>query len=155
MPTATITPQWINAPKPGAKSGSIKDINGDYWGVRPDDLSQFTSGVPTEIEYTEREYQGKIYKNIQRLKNPHSQGAHPGPAPASRPNGVGFRPSMAPKDAQEARISLLCQAYAQAGIVPSAQDVETLVMNVTRGVANATPRLSPQRADDMGDEIPY
>jgi hypothetical protein len=158
MPTATITPQWINAPKPGATSGSIKDINGDYWGVRPDDLSQFTSGVPTEIEYTEREYQGKIYKNIQRLKNPHSQGAHPGPAPAPRPqqNGVGFRPSMAPKDAQEARISLLCQAYAQAGIVPSAMDVETLVMNVTRGVANAAPKLtSPQRADDMNDEIGF
>jgi hypothetical protein len=159
MPQATITPAFINAPKPGARSGSIKDETGEYWGIRPEDIGLFQRGVPAEIEYTEREYQGKIYKNIQRLKNPHSQGAHPGPAPAPRPqqNGVGFRPSMAPKDAQEARISLLCQAYAQAGIVPSAMDVETLVMNVTRGVTNAAPKpTSPQRADDMdGDTIPY
>jgi hypothetical protein len=159
MPAATIIPAYINAPKPGAKSGSIKDQNGDYWGLRPEDMSQFAVGVPAEIVYTEREYQGRVYKNIQTLKSPHSTGQHPGPAPALKPpqtNGVGFRPSMAPKDAQEARISLLCQAYAQAGIVPSAQDVETLVMNVTRGVANATPKLtSPQHAEDMDDSIPY
>jgi hypothetical protein len=70
MPQATITPAFINAPKPGARSGSIKDETGEYWGIRPEDMGLFQRGVPAEIEYTEREYQGKIYKNIHKARIP-------------------------------------------------------------------------------------
>jgi hypothetical protein len=159
MPVATITPQWINAPKPGAKSGSIKDVNGEYWGVRPDDLSQFTSGVPAEVEYTEREYQGRVYKNIQRLKNPHSQGAHPGPAPAPKPqNGVGFRQPVTDQEKLDMRVTSWGHALINGNpgpfMMPGA--FRDLAVRLTHELSEAKhATYSPQRADDMSDEIPF
>lgn len=151
MPAADIT---VDQLQPYEKS-TVVMAGGTKYRIKNKDAWKLEQGGTYPIRYEPSEFKGVTTLWIENVGP--KRGGHPSPAPAPKPqNGVGFRPSMAPKDAQEARISLLCQAYAQAGIVPSANDVETLVMNVSRGVNNAAPKLaSPQRADDMDDEIPY
>lgn len=52
MPTATITVEYVNQPKPGKKMGSIKGSDGQYYGVWPNDLNQFRQGETVTIEYS-------------------------------------------------------------------------------------------------------
>ena len=64
--TATITVQYANGPKGNAKSGSVKDTNGGYWGIPADKLSfwEGMKGKTVAVQYEEREYNGRTYKNI-------------------------------------------------------------------------------------------
>ena len=48
---ATIQVQYVNQPKPGKRTGSIKDANGHYWQVAPPHLQYFSPGQQAEILY--------------------------------------------------------------------------------------------------------
>lgn len=67
MLTATITPKYINPPRGSARSGSVKDADGVYWGVPTDMLNQFSAGKVVTVEYETSEYNGKQYKNVKRI----------------------------------------------------------------------------------------
>ena len=58
MPTAEITVQYINAPKPGKKQGSIKSSEGDYFYCAPTMLHLFQVGEVCKIEFTETPKEG-------------------------------------------------------------------------------------------------
>lgn len=51
MNTATITPTYVNQPKPGKKLGSIKDAAGNFYLCPPVLLAGFRVGVPTSFEF--------------------------------------------------------------------------------------------------------
>ena len=62
--TATITVQFVNEPKGRARSGSIKDIDGIYFWVKPDMLAEFQPGEQHDIEYTETVSEGFTNRTI-------------------------------------------------------------------------------------------
>lgn len=163
MPTATIIPQYVNQPKPGARSGSVKDGDGNYWSVDPRDLSMFTVGQPATIDYLEQAGKdGRIWKNIKRVHGETSNGQYPPSAPQLQPqkpvgNGVGFRQVTLEDD-----LRMLRNAWGKAFIQASPERFDApgaftdLYMRLRKELSDAAVRTtSPQRRDDMADEIPY
>lgn len=68
MPQATITVKYANPPKGNARSATVKDENGDYWGVHPGSLSRFVVGQTYSVDYVERTgNDGRVYKNITKI----------------------------------------------------------------------------------------
>ena len=51
MPEIEITCQYVNAPKPGKKMGSIKSSEGEYYYVDPAMLQRFSKGEVCTVEY--------------------------------------------------------------------------------------------------------
>lgn len=68
MPSATIGVQYVNPPAQGKKMGSIKDANGNYYGVQPGMLGLFQQGGTYEIFFEDREFQGKTYHTVKTVK---------------------------------------------------------------------------------------
>jgi hypothetical protein len=91
MTTERVTVQYINEPKPGRKTGSIKTTDGRYFDVWPNLLPQFQKGKSYEIETESREYNSKTYVTAKRII---SNGAGSGPS-----NGSSDQP--APNDNSE------------------------------------------------------
>ena len=68
MPIVTVTAQYVNDVQAGRRNGSIKTPQGEYYGVPPAMLSQFTKGGTYEVEYaTSTSQAGRTYKNITRI----------------------------------------------------------------------------------------
>ena len=65
MPQTQIIPKYVNAPRGNARSATVKDDQGGYWGIHPGDMGKFQVGVPVTIDYTVRTGQdGKSYYNV-------------------------------------------------------------------------------------------
>lgn len=65
MTTATITPKYVNQPKPGGKLGNINDVNGEKWFCDPGLLSSFRAGTPATVEWSVMKFNdGKESKKI-------------------------------------------------------------------------------------------
>lgn len=67
MAIANVTVAYVNQPKDGAKKGTIKTEDGQYYGVWADKLFQYAQGGKYTVEYEESTYQGKTYKTIKRI----------------------------------------------------------------------------------------
>lgn len=63
---ATVTPKYINEPRGNAKSASIKDADGTYWGIPPAMMSSFRVGQPYIVKYdvTDSKDGTRQFKNI-------------------------------------------------------------------------------------------
>lgn len=65
MTQTEVTVAYVNAPRGRAKSGSIKDSAGNYYGIKwPDWQNEFVPGNSYKIEYE----QNGQFKNITRYK---------------------------------------------------------------------------------------
>ena len=51
MTQATLTPKYVNPPKPGKTLGSIKDQGDTLWLCEPGLLGSFSPGKPITVEY--------------------------------------------------------------------------------------------------------
>lgn len=80
MQTATINPKYVNQPKPGAFSGSVKDGNGTYWSVPQNLLHLFQPGVMATVEYEAVEKNGKTFYNVKQIVGHAAPPAAPAPA---------------------------------------------------------------------------
>lgn len=68
MNTETITVKYVNQPKtPQSRSGSVKDTNGEFWGVPIPMLRDFAPDQTYTVRYDTREYQGRTYKDIKSI----------------------------------------------------------------------------------------
>lgn len=83
--TATITAKYINPPRNGnpRASWSIKDERGDYWGFYPDKVGKPEQGQQITVEWKEREYGGKTYKDITAILGQSGDTGPTAPRPAS------------------------------------------------------------------------
>jgi len=68
MPVLTMTIAAVNVPKQGSTRGSVKGINGQILGAFAEKISLFQQGKTYEIEYTENESGGRVYKNVKSAK---------------------------------------------------------------------------------------
>lgn len=153
---ATITVAYVNAPKPGQKSASIKDTDGVYFWIKPADMPNYVPGVPYEISYVTTQSNGYTNRTIKSAE-PVEQQRHAEPAPRTQaarspapatqrsapvprdepprqspPNGNGnghYRPTS-PKDARRMFLCASFTAFVKAGRVERNRDAmaETLDM---------------------------
>ena len=63
---ATVTVAYVNPPKPPRKSGSIKTVEGEYFSVWPNMLNQFQQGETYEVEFTETDKNGAIFRDVKK-----------------------------------------------------------------------------------------
>lgn len=68
MPTATVTPQFVNSPKGESPYASIK-ADGKYYSfdTRKIRTQEFNKGEAVTVEYTEKTQDDKTFYNIQRI----------------------------------------------------------------------------------------
>ena len=96
LQTAEILVRFTN-PAEGSKKPSIKASDGTYYGVTPKDFGRFQPGGRYRIEYTERVWQGRTYRDIRSLEPIRSEPVASGdtrsraPSPGQRsvPEGEG------------------------------------------------------------------
>lgn len=68
MSTAAIQVAYVNAPKEGKTKGSIKTNEGKYYEVFPNQLGLFRPGAAYEIEFSERNWNGKVYRTVNKCR---------------------------------------------------------------------------------------
>lgn len=78
----TIKVLYNNPPKPDKKTGSIKSEDGRIFQVWPDKLANFVVGKSYEIDYSERDWQGKKFHTVTHFQEVNGNGASTTPTPA-------------------------------------------------------------------------
>jgi len=159
MNTATVTVAYVNPPAEGKKQGNIKTDGGDYYGVAPAMLGQFSKGGKYEITYESRDYNGKTYHTVKTVK------ALGGPVPSNTGSGGN-------RDEATSENIFVCgvmNAIAGTGSLDTSPEgiallTNNLRMGWRRGLVPAgktassgmAPKRDPLGNDDMdGDQIPF
>jgi len=143
MNTATITPKYVNQPKPGGKMGSIKDPAGELWLVEPGLLGSFRVGAPIAVEWAPIKFtDGTERKKI--------TGVVHGAAPQT--NG---RASAMGNDAGREIFITGVVGRAMGSGKFAAADIKELVTNAILGWGLVTaPKKAPPEAG-LDDAIPF
>lgn len=68
MSTAAVSVAFVNQPKEGKAKGSIKTTEGEYYEVFPNQLGLFRPGASYEIDYSERNWNGKTYRTVNKCR---------------------------------------------------------------------------------------
>lgn len=147
MTDTEVTVAYVNAPRGRAKSGSIKDTDGAYYGIKwPDWEHEFKPGCTYKIRYE----QNGQYRNITQYRMTGGAPTAPGPAAG---------------DPQLAERIFVCGAVnatmSNPNVQPNSPEWNTAgcinLVNHWRNVWAATfggkTTLTPK--DDMNDEIPF
>ncbi len=156
MPTATITVQAKQSPAIGKKQGKIQDTNGSLWNVWGDKLQNYREGVTYDITYEEGEFNGHRFNTI-KTANPSIAGQQYVPTPAAvRP----APPSAAiPPNAKDEMIfvcGIVNNSMSNANINPFEITLTELTAMVDKARSAWRNTLGKsQKADDIGDEIPF
>ncbi len=143
MPEIEITCQYVNAPKPGKRLGSVKSSEGEYYYVDPIMLKRFSVGEVCTIEYEAKPRDGGgEWKTIKRKI---STSAAP-PVPQ-------IRARTAPADSKQIFVTALLKGM----VTP--QDTVTTIIAKGGMVKNAYEQLFGTEAKQttetiMKDEIP-
>lgn len=160
MPSTTINVRFINQPKPGQRSGSVRDANGVYYGVPPNMLGMFRENTSYEIFYEESQGRdGRTYYNIKTV-NPVG-----GPPQSSFPGVQNPLPraasqhSAGPDKSEQIWVQGLVQAAIQAGAV-NAGDTSAVIhagkeMRIAyRAIFAPEPIPQPRPAPQSSRPIP-
>ena len=70
---ATITIQYVNPPKQGQKSASIKDIEGAYYWIKPADVKNFVPGDSYDISVITTQSNGYTNRIIKSAAPRHTE----------------------------------------------------------------------------------
>ena len=155
MPTLTGQVEFVNPPAEGKKTGSIKLHDGRIIGVFPDKLSLFTQGRTYEIEYSEREWQGKTYMTAKSAKP--LDGFPPNnsrPASGGPKESAFVRPATPGTDAERMFVCSLTNAFIAAGHVDLKRESVSATVQMLRAAWRETFG-NPQQSAEVNDEIPY
>lgn len=157
MPTATVTVDYINPPKPGGKMGSIKTKEIGYVNVYPDKLFQFTPGQTYTIDYDIKSSPDgtRQFKNFKSIV---------GGAPMSQPKVYAAKPPSGNSTAQEmfvmGFINRLWQGFG--GIPEQAELTEAgrRARHAWNDIWADPPKTGVvssaiQRQEELDDEIPF
>lgn len=67
MTATTIEVAFANPPKDGKKQGTVKTKDGQLLGVWPDKLGLLRPGNSYQVEVSEREWNGRVFKTITKV----------------------------------------------------------------------------------------
>lgn len=133
MPNASITVAYVNPPKEGQRSGSVKTRDGAYYTVAPDKLSQFQKNGIYDIEYTEETGRdGRVWKTI-------TTATKKGEAPATSggARGGGMR-ETSPTDAERMFVCSMVNAAVSSGKIEFSAVAIAEAVNYMRQVWGGT-----------------
>lgn len=95
MTQTEIEVAYVNAPKPGAKTGNVKTTQGEFYSVWPEKLGMFSQGSRYVVEYDSRfsEDGSKEWKTIKKVISQNGKPVATPPRrvagpPASQGNGA-------------------------------------------------------------------
>lgn len=130
MSTAAIQVAYVNQPREGKTKGSIKTDQGIFYEVSPNQLGLFRPGATYEIEFSERNWNGKTYRTVNKCR------------PQDKPAAVRSEPSpVAPGDDKEfefvarvlsASIHACAVEYTQKGLADAARMLRNVYREAMR-----------------------
>lgn len=153
MTVAEVTVQYVNPPKGRARSGSIKDTSGAYYGIDwPGMQNDFKPGCTYKVEYE----QNGQFRNVKR-----SQLVAEGTAPTATK-----RQDVSPDVARRMFVGACMHGFAASvgaeSLTPAlvASVISALEKGYDIHYSRATREANPAPAkaaprDDMNDEIPW
>jgi hypothetical protein len=172
MNTTIIEVKFADPPMDGKKLATIKTTTGDVYGVWPNMLALFRPGQSYQIEFSERQFNGRTYRKIAKC-TPQQAGA-----PSTNGRAHNGHAITDAKDAERAFVCSILNAAIQGGQVEFTRQAVGTAVQMLRGVWQATfgehavveraaapPALAcpygdpgplqPARRRDLDDEIPF
>lgn len=126
MPTLTMTIDRIEQPKEGKPSGKIIGTNGESIGAFQNKLGRFVPGRTYEIDYSTKEWNGRIYKNLEgatETEAPAPSTVTQFPGVAAAPGaGNNYRQPTAPSDSKQMFVCANLTAMIRAGKVENTKE---------------------------------
>lgn len=152
----TITPKYLNEPKPGKKNWSIKDEAGVYYSVAPDMVASMKVGQPVTFDYKVNNFQGKDFNIVERVYGTNPSQAAPAMLnqPLSSQAGQGHN-SNGHKNGGDAKsedifvCGVVNHAIASQSLPLDAQSLSNAVRNARKAWRNGEPKNEPN------DEMPF
>jgi hypothetical protein len=156
---ATIVVAYVNPPKPGQKSASIKDTDGLYYWIKPAEMPLYQVDGKYEISFITTQSNGytnrtiKSVEAVQQRAQPARQAAPPQQrtapmqqqqAPQSPPNGNGFYRPTHPRDAERMFVCASLGHFIDRGTVTLDSTQLVDAVNVIRAVWQATFGADPE-----------
>lgn len=161
-----ITIANIYPAKPGKKTATIKDVDGQLFSVWPNLLPQFRPNETYEIEFTSKDVNGVTYRDIKSGR----VSARPSPAPAQftggqspaprslssaatpeagrngseKPGGSAFYRPTSPRDARRMFLCSTLNAFIQTGRIDAHRDHLKAVIVEILAAYDATVALDDQ-----------
>lgn len=142
-----IIPEFVNPPKEGARSGSIKATDGRYYGFEAKKwpTASWEKGVTYDVEVKSREYNGKTYWDITERHGKAS-------APAASSGG-----SAPPPFVDRFWLPFVSNTVAHA--ISSGAITDPLQVSIWAKAAKAAAveldAPPPQREPGQDDDVPY
>ena len=143
--TMTITPKFINPPKEGKTNYSVKDTDDFLYSLNPQYLESFNIGVPVEVTYENREFNGNWFKMVKGARPPQAQ-SQPAPGPAPRPAGSVFS-----QDKHIFITGVTGRAMGSGNF--AAVDIKDIALAAAAAFDALINRETPSQ--DINDEIPF
>ena len=138
MQTFHGTIAYINPPKEGKKKGSVKLEDGNYIGMWPNQLDQFSQGQAVTLLCESNEFQGKTYWNYKPSTNGQAQTQTGTQGGAFTPAGM-----------------LAARANIAAACITSGLSMETFREWWTLVKEDKRPAPPPSDYTPQGEEIPF
>lgn len=103
MSKTTIQVAYLDEPREGKKTYSVKSSDGQRFGIFPEKVKEFgvEAGKAFEIEYSSREYQGKTYHTITKATAVNGSNGGNGSAPVAVNGGTSREDYWARKEQRE------------------------------------------------------
>lgn len=149
-PTADITVQYINEPKPGKKMGSVKDASGQYYNVFPNMLPQFSKGMRCKVEYSaEPKADGGEWRTIKKIVGNQSA---PTPGPKND-----YRARSNPAEAKQIAVLALAKPCIEKLAFEQLNEASLVaILNMcSRAYDKTLGGVQAQQRDDMDDSIGF
>lgn len=155
--TTDITVQYINAPKPGKKWGSIKSAEGHYYFAPPAMLGQYHTGEVCKIEFELGGNDGTLRSLRKKLSSA------PSATPEEKPGPMTYVPRTYSEEQKAEDIFATSMAQKGVEFCGLKVDDQAALASVLRTARAAwknskvpfTPRVGqPPSGDDLNDEIP-
>ena len=137
---ATITVAFVNQPKEGKKTGTVKDTNDQFWLVWPNKLSQFQPGETYEVVYEQKgplrcittHHSVATEPQLRQMPAKPQGEPRPSPQPAPAPqNGNGFYRPTHPKDARRMFVTATLGHFIETGRVDlDGQKIADAIMQI-------------------------
>jgi len=134
MATTVAQIKYVNPARDGYKP-SIKTEDGQSFGCKDHQLAIFERGQTYRIEYSERTFNGKVFKSVESAAPVEMGGGGSSQTGAASPGakGNGYKTSTSPEDSERMFVCSLMNAFIQAGKIEPEQGRVITAVNVLRG----------------------
>jgi hypothetical protein len=156
---ATITVAYVNPPKPGQKSASIKDTDGLYYWIKPAEMQDYVPSKSYKVGFSvtrSNDFTNRTIKSAEPVQQQRAQAARSAPQPQQRSapvqhdahqaapqNGNGYYRPTSPADKQSMFIcSQMNALISSRQIAPfNEETIATHIVMLARGYRIAMKEL--------------